>query len=496
MATQFYYELDVPVVDYNGVTPNEEGELGWNNTTKKVQAFDGSALKALAYEDDITQPLASANQTLTGVRVITASASNTLSIAGLSNESDSGNFIGLDDSAILRVRQADSARTLVKAGAPVDGTDTAWYVGQLLLDTTSNTIYRASAKSTDPDAAATGSTWTAVTSAATNLAVADQVLTGNREITTGANSLAITGLTADTDASVALMSVDLTTSTLRRSNVESTQVLTKAGVPVNGTDTAWYVGQLLMDTTNNTFYRATVKSTDPDASAAGSIWFQIPLGDTNIGTNNLTLSGNRVLTAGSNSFTISGSAPITFIGSSYTLSAPGVTRDSDDAFHDLITMHTTAGQLERRPPASVQVLTKAGAPVNGTDTAYYAGQLLLDTTNNAFYRATTKSLDPDAAGTGSVWQLVTLGASVPFQQTFVTGDWSAPSGGFRTYTITQATHGKSASGPIHVVTQSDDGTNWVDVDPNSVTVNKTTGDVVIQIVDGTEFDGRAIVSAS
>jgi hypothetical protein len=251
MATQFYYDLDVPVVDYNGVTPNEEGELGWNTTAKKMQVHDGTTVKPLAYEADVLPPLSAADQTLTAARTINLN-SNTLAINGTSPDSDDGVILGLGTGGNhLRTRHADSARTLLNSGPPTNGTTVAWYVGQLLVNTNDNSIYR----------------------------------------------------------------------------------------------------------------------------------------------------------------------------------------------------------------------------------------------------ATAQSANPDAGGTGSVWAALPL-AATPYVHTFVVGDWSAPASGFRSLSITQATHGKSATGPISVVTQQDDGTNWVEVDPHRVQINKSTGNITIQIADGSEFAGRAIVSSA
>lgn len=471
MATQFFYDLDVPNVDYGGAVPNEEGELGFNATTKKMQVHDGSTVKPLAYEADLTPPLAAADQTLTGVRQVVTTGTNTLAVTGLVPASDDGHFIGLDDSAIFRVKRSESTQVLSNAGAPVNGTTIAWYVGQLLYDTSNSVLYRATAKSTDPDSGGAGSAWVSAITPAANLAVADQVLSGNRTIATGANNLLMTGVTADSDSGH-ILGLD-TGNVVRIRNAAAHQTLLKNGAPVDGTDTAWYAGQLLVSTVNGDIYQASTKSTNPDSSAAGSVW--VLRNPAPLALSNQTLSAARIITT----------------TATRTLSIAGLVHNSDSQ-HRLVTA-STIGRLQTVSDDVYRVLFGIVAPANSTVKAWYEGQLYVDTVSKTIYRASAKSTDPDTSAAGSVWEAV-VGGSTPFAHTFVTGDWSAPAGGFRTINITQATHGKSASSPIHVTVQSDNGTFWVDVDPHRVTVNKTTGDVTLQIVDGTEFTGRAIVS--
>ncbi len=57
---------------------------------------------------------------------------------------------------------AEAYRVVPVAGAPVDGTTVAYYVGQLFFDTTGKALYEATAQSTNPDLAATGSTFAQV----------------------------------------------------------------------------------------------------------------------------------------------------------------------------------------------------------------------------------------------------------------------------------------------------------------------------------------------
>ncbi|MGH1490579.1 MAG: hypothetical protein ACRBK7_14510 [Acidimicrobiales bacterium] len=57
---------------------------------------------------------------------------------------------------------AEAYRVVPVAGAPVDGTTVAYYVGQLFFDTTGKALWEATAQSTNPDAGATGSTFAQV----------------------------------------------------------------------------------------------------------------------------------------------------------------------------------------------------------------------------------------------------------------------------------------------------------------------------------------------
>lgn len=53
-------------------------------------------------------------------------------------------------------------------------------------------------------------------------------------------------------------------------------VLSGPTAPINGDTTAWRVNQLYIHEGTNTRYRATTASTDPDVSAAGSVWEPLP----------------------------------------------------------------------------------------------------------------------------------------------------------------------------------------------------------------------------
>ncbi len=73
--------------------------------------------------------------------------------------SDSGDdvlSINPSDGAISRAK-AESFRSLSGSGAPIDGTTTAWFIGQTYLDTVTDNEYYATSKSTNPDSSGTGS---------------------------------------------------------------------------------------------------------------------------------------------------------------------------------------------------------------------------------------------------------------------------------------------------------------------------------------------------
>jgi hypothetical protein len=80
-------------------------------------------------------------------------------ITDVVNDGDSTRYYLVNGDSIV---VANLDETLTGTGAPVDGTTKAWAKGQIYIDTTISAapiIYYAANKSTDPDAAATGSKW-------------------------------------------------------------------------------------------------------------------------------------------------------------------------------------------------------------------------------------------------------------------------------------------------------------------------------------------------
>ena len=87
-----------------------------------------------------------------------------------------------------------------------------------------------------------------------------------------------------------------------------------------------------------------------------------------------------------------------------------VTTDSDGA--GKVLYRDSAGALKQIEFASLRDGVLGAAPVDGTTVAYYAGQLFWDNVNKDLYEATAASADPDAAGTGSTFAAIDLGAGV------------------------------------------------------------------------------------
>lgn len=97
-----------------------------------------------------------------------------------------------------------------------------------------------------------------------------------------------------------------------------------------------------------------------------------------------------------------------------------------------------------------------------------------------------------AAGT---WAIVELGdpgevAASRYSAAFVSGDWSAPSAGYRTLTVTAATHGRGTNPTVKIL--EDIAGDFDEVIPDRIRIN-ASGDVEFRIVDGLEFDGKYII---
>lgn len=135
--------------------------------------------------------------------------------------------------------------------------------------------------------------------------------------------------------------------------------------------------------------------------------------------------------------------------------------------------------------AEITTFTTAGSITDSI--VYYTGTDTSTDTPTHVYHV-------DASG--SVTLLLEPAAVGVYSQTFdATTDWGTAAGGYYTLTITQATHGLTATDPLSAIVQEDDGTSWIAVQADSVTINKTTGDVAIQVTeipDG-RFAGRCII---
>ena len=76
----------------------------------------------------------------------------------------------------------------------------------------------------------------------------------------------------DSDAAAEIVIRRTADGLLQVMNASANQVLSGAVDPIDGTTVAWYVNQPYINTTNNTLWYATAKSSDPDAAGAGSTW--------------------------------------------------------------------------------------------------------------------------------------------------------------------------------------------------------------------------------
>lgn len=96
-----------------------------------------------------------------------------------------------------------------------------------------------------------------------------------------------------------------------------------------------------------------------------------------------------------------------------------------------------------------------------------------------------------AAGTWHVTEMGDPGVIVAsrFVNSFVVADWSAPSGGYRTLTVTAGTHGRGANPSVQVQELIGSDFDKVLVDRERL---NASGDLELRIVDGAEFDGRII----
>ncbi len=95
------------------------------------------------------------------------------------------------------------------------------------------------------------------------------------------------------------------------------------------------------------------------------------------------------------------------------------------------------------------------------------------------------------------WQIVELGDPSRSTVTFLSGTWSAPSGGYRILSGTEASgllaanHGKGTN-PIVVVQEDVGGSIHEHVTVDRLRIN-SSGDIELRITDGAEFGGRVII---
>jgi hypothetical protein len=115
------------------------------------------------------------------------------------------------------------------------------------------------------------------------------------------------------------------------------------------------------------------------------------------------------------------------------------------------------------------------------------------------YNSTTHQLDD----TGSTHELISQRVVVPrassaptptvgYSAPFLITAWSGNVGGYRTLTVTSATHGLPTVNNINV--QIFDGTNYDEVVVDRARVIAATGDVELRVTDGDQFAGRISLS--
>lgn len=203
----------------------------------------------------------------------------------------------------------------------------------------------------------------------------------------------------------------------------------------------------------------------------------------------LTLDANATLDAGTGVLTITSSNGTYVIGDGTVGSLPTLDSDTGD---DILSVANPSGSLTRKAIDSVINVNGVGAPVDGTTTAWYVGQIYINQTTNEIWIATAKSTNPDVAATGSTW-VQTAAIPTPFEQTFdATTDWGAAAGGFYEITITQATHTKTVISSIQVW----EGTTEFDlVTPDRVRVN-VAGDVLFRVAETPDnrFAGKIVIA--
>jgi len=249
------------------------------------------------------------------------------------------------------------------------------------------------------------------------------------------------------------------------SSLAAFRSLSSGANPADGITTAWYIGQQHINTATGDTFVATAKSTDPDAAATGSVWSGITAADTHLftvggltntanvvhtddfgwaitGTGDKTLintngSGNsRVFTAVSSAFIDAndgvnssfiasdrdGRVRLNSSGGNYALvQAPLL--NSDLITNQILVRDTASNELRVVNNRRYETLTDTTAPVDGTTAAFYVGQQYINTTTGKTFLATTKSTDPDSAGTGSIWtqlepQVISIAASQAISAAF------------------------------------------------------------------------------
>ncbi len=211
-----------------------------------------------------------------------------------------------------------------------------------------------------------------------------------------------------------------------KAHVAANKVQTNTSAPVNGVTTAWFVGQLYWEQTIGRMYRATSASTSPYTAATGSVWVEIDFGNAIVFASDSAVSpassgsptvseiqswatglgykGKFIYYTGTN--TASNTPTYVYfvdrLGDVLLLEKPFIILDEDDMISNSAIYAPSQQSVINYVAANITQVG-AGAPVNGTTTAWFIGQFYYDTTNDKIYVATTASTNPYSAATGSIW---------------------------------------------------------------------------------------------
>ena len=308
----------------------------------------------------------------------------------------------------------DGAKGIIQgAGAPGNGTTTAHFLGQLYYDRTNNALYEATAASTAPDTAATGSTWEVAFTGSDNLG---DGLTATSDVTSFV--VGIRDGDATQDGLVALTADDAFAGAFAEAN--------SGHIAVYGKDHAGTPGAVVIGNANGSTGDVTLMT------AAGTRGI-ISLTDTGsygingTGANSHTANiaadpnGTQILSLSVSdgtdtaAITVNSTSGIIGLNTAYAGgevafgngSGTNLPTVDSDLVGTVLGITTANGYTRQISIASLGSLAGAGAPVDGTTVAWRVGQLYTDTTNEVLYRVTTASTNPDSAGTGSVFAKVT-----------------------------------------------------------------------------------------
>jgi hypothetical protein len=157
-------------------------------------------------------------------------------------DSDSGLSLVSNNSGIRELVSQDAIKTIVLAAAPVDNTTVAYFVGQLLWDNVNKKLYEALTKSTDPDAAGTGSTFLQIPSSLTQRGILPAAIVKNG-IYTAEGTNAATTLYAATGSQDRVM---ISSTSTHGGSVISVQTGESLNGVINKTYTTKQDGELLL----------------------------------------------------------------------------------------------------------------------------------------------------------------------------------------------------------------------------------------------------------